>query len=70
MRQPLDLEILRKGRRETVLHADADPDDLSGLRDHLCGWLAGHGWDKGRWGEFELVGRLSGEGKVLARVRA
>lgn len=69
-KRALDLEIRRKGRRETALVTEADPADFSGLRDHLRGWLEGEGWDEGRWREFEMVVRPAGEGKVLARVRA
>ena len=68
-KRPLDLEILRKNRREAVLSVDADPADARGLGDTLRGWLDGNGWDEGRWREFELVARPAGEGKILARVR-
>ena len=68
-KRPLDLEILRKNRREAVIETEADPTNYSVLRDHLKGWLEGNGWDRGRWGEFELVARYAGEGKVRATVR-
>ena len=68
-KRALDLEILRKGRREDVIEAEADPTNFSVLRDHLTGWLEGNGWDEGRWREFELAARHAGEGKVRARVR-
>lgn len=68
-KRPLDLEILRKNRREAVVQAEADPTNHSVLRDHLKGWLTGNGWDEGRWGEFEMIARPAGEGKILARVR-
>jgi hypothetical protein len=68
-KRPLDLEILRKNRREAVLETEADPANYSVLEDHLKGWLSGDGWDGGRWGEFEMIVRPAGEGKILARVR-
>ena len=66
----LDLEVLRKNRREDRLKVEADPADTGRLRDYLRGWLESEGWDEGRWGEFTLVVRPAGEGKVLAKVRA
>jgi hypothetical protein len=68
-KRPLDLEILRKGRREAVLSVEAEPADARALGDALRGWLAGNGWDEGRWREFELIARPAGEGRALARVR-
>jgi len=69
-KQSLELTILRKGRREAVISVVADPDDVPALRDSLQGWLAGNGWSRGRWGEFEAEVRRSGENKVLKKVRA
>ena len=68
-KRALDLEICRKGRHQADLQTEADPENFSILRDHLKGWLSGNKWGEGRWGEFELIARPAGEGKVLARVR-
>ena len=68
--QPLDIEIRRKGRREASFKATADPAVPKELRDILTGWLAGNGWDKGRWGEFQLTAFADGTWKKLATVRA
>lgn len=68
--QPLDLEILRKNRHEDYITADADPANPAELEKILKGWLSGNKWDKGRWGEFEMLVRRAGEGKVRLKVRA
>jgi hypothetical protein len=66
----LELEIVRKGRHEYYLDARADPGNINLLRGILINWLESNGWSEGRWGEFELLARFSGEGKVRTRVRA
>ena len=67
---PLEVTIYRKNRRQVVLDVDADPRNPSQIREVLTDWLAGEGWDKGRWGEFTAEARAQGSGKVLATVRA
>lgn len=67
-KQSLELTILRKGRREAVISVVADPDDVPALRDSLQGWLAGNGWSRGRWGEFEAEVRRADSGSVLRTV--
>ena len=66
----LDLEVLRRNRREDTFQATGDPDDPAWLRDRLRGWLTGHKWHTSRWDEFELVARPAGRGRQLAKVRA
>lgn len=66
----LDLEILRRNRREDIFQAAGDPGDPAWLRGQLRGWLAARKWHASRWGEFELVARPAGRGKQLAKVRA
>lgn len=68
--EPLDVRILRKGRKEDEQQLTADPADLSRLSAYLRGWLEGHKWDKGLWGQFELEVRRHGRGKVVVKVRA
>lgn len=69
-KRALELRIERKGRREDTLEVTADPDDTAALRDYLRGWLEGNKWDRGLWGQFELVAFAAGSWKKLARVRA
>ena len=66
----LNLTITRKGRTEDRLDLFADTDDVATLRDALTAWLKGNKWHAGRWGEFELLVRYDGEGKVRRTVRA
>ena len=66
----LDLDILRKGRREDTFQATGNPRDAGWLQDRLTTWLADHKWGRSRWGEFELIARPAGQGKKLAKVRA
>lgn len=68
--QPLELEVQRKGRRIARFDATADPADLTALRAALTDWLAGDGWDRKLWNEFELVARPVNGSKQLAKVRA
>lgn len=66
----LNLTITRKGRTEDTIDLFADPDDVAGLAKVLKGWLVANKWHPGRHGEFELLVRYAGEGKVRAKVRA
>lgn len=66
----LDLEVLRKGRPADRLQAHGDPEDYGWLKERLRGWLEANGWDKSRWGQFEIVARDAGKSKQLAKVRA
>lgn len=68
--RPLDLEVLRKGRPEDTFQAHGDPEDIAWLQKRLQGWLEARKWDKGLWGEFELVARDAGKARQLAKVRA
>lgn len=68
MKRNLSLTVTRKGRTEDTLDLFADPDDVSALEKVLKGWLEGHKWHAGRWGEFELLVRHDGEGKVRRKV--
>ena len=70
MKRNLSLTVTRKGRTEDTLDLFADPDDIGALEKALKGWLTANKWAEGRWGEFELEARYSGEGKVRAKVRA
>ncbi len=63
----LQLQILRKGRREDVLTVTADPADTEALRRYLTGWLEGHKWAPGLWPQFELT---TWTGSRLVKVRA
>lgn len=65
----LDLEITRRGRHEDYIGLTADPDDNGALQGALKGWLEGHGWSDGLWGQFELLVRYAGEGKIRRKVR-
>lgn len=66
----LEFEILRKGRREDRFDVQADPENVNLLRGILINWLQANRWDEGRWGEFEMYARLSGDSRVLKKVRA
>ena len=66
----LDLEVMRRNRHEDTFQATGNPGDAKWLRDQLRGWLTGHKWHEGRWGEFELIARPAGQDKQLAKVRA
>lgn len=68
--EPLDLRILRKGRKEDEQQLNADPADLDRLSAYLRGWLQGHKWHPGLWGQFEMEVRRAGRGKVITKVRA
>ena len=68
--RPLEVQILRKGRKEDVLDVTADPADTIALRALLTDWLRGHGWAEGHWAEFELVAFDAGTWKRVAKVRA
>jgi hypothetical protein len=67
--RPLDLEVLRKNRRETVFQASGDPDDLDWLEKRLRAWLESKKWARPFWSQFELVAREHGHWTELARVR-
>lgn len=69
-KQPLELYITRKGRRESVLQVTADPADSGALRDILVTWLEGGGWARGHWPGFEMTVFAAGSSRRLARVRA
>jgi hypothetical protein len=66
----LDLEVLRKNRREDVFQAAGDPGDMAWLERELAKWLTARKWARSRWGEFELIARPAGRGKPVAKVRA
>jgi hypothetical protein len=66
----LDLEVMRRNRHEDTFQATGNPGNADWLRSQLRGWLTGHRWHEGRWGEFELIARPAGHGKQLAKVRA
>lgn len=66
----LDLEVLRKGRPEDTFEAEAGPDQPAYLQALLRSWLSDNKWDRGRWGEFEMLVREAGRYKVLAKIRA
>lgn len=66
----LDLEILRRQRREDVFRASGNPENAGWLRSQLVDWLDGHKWHTSRWGEFELVARPAGRGGPRTKVRA
>jgi hypothetical protein len=66
----LELEVLHRSRHEDYLHVFADPDSNRSMREYLTGWLSANGWDRGRWGEFELAVRYEGEWLVRKRVKA
>jgi hypothetical protein len=66
----LDLEVLRKGRPEDEFGAEGAPGDAAWLQSQLRSWLTANKWDKGRWGEFELLAREAGRSKILKKVRA
>jgi len=68
--RPLDLEVLRRNRREDTFQARGDPEDLDWLEKRLKGWLESRKWSKAFWSEFELVARESGKWTQLAKVRA
>jgi hypothetical protein len=68
--RPLEVHILRKGRKEDVLDVTADPADTIALRALLKDWLQGHGWAQGHWPDFELVAFDAGTWKRVAKVRA
>jgi hypothetical protein len=68
--QPLDLRVLRKGRREDEFQATGVPADSAWLKAQLQGWLKGNKWHENRWGEFELEARPAGEWvRPVAKVR-
>lgn len=66
----LDLEVLRNNRHEDTFQAAGNPGDAAWLRRQLRGWLTGHKWAEGRWGEFEMIAREAGKWTQLAKVRA
>jgi hypothetical protein len=66
----LDLEVLRKRRREDTFQARGDPADLAWLEKRLRAWLESRKWSKAFWPEFELVAREAGKWTQLAKVRA
>ena len=66
----LDLEVMRRNRHEDTFQVTGYPSDAAWLQRQLRGWLTGHRWHEGRWGEFELIARPAGQGKQLAKVRA
>lgn len=68
--QPLDLTILRNGRKQAGIQATADPANPAELREILVQWLSGNKWGRPLWDQFEIVARASGKWKVLATVRA
>jgi hypothetical protein len=68
--QPLDLRVLRKGKKEDEFQATGIPADHKWLQGMLRGWLEGNKWHPGRWPEFELEARPAGEWSgPLAKVR-
>jgi hypothetical protein len=67
---PLDLEVVRRDRPLDEFQAHGDPEDLKWLQKRLQGWLEARRWDKGLWGQFEIVARDAGKSKQLAKVRA
>ena len=69
VKRELDVEIMKGHQHQESFQVNADPDDAGTLRDVLTGWLASHGWQKSRWGEFELHARYRGEGKIRRKVR-
>ena len=68
--RPLELAILRKGRFQTTLLAEADPASPESIRDVLQQWLTANKWDEALWFQFQADVREPGHGKVLARVLA
>jgi hypothetical protein len=68
-RQDLDVEVRRKGRSADEFTVDADPANVSELRDVLRGWLDGNKWHPKLWHQFDLLVRLAGESKVQRTVR-
>lgn len=68
--EPLDLRILRKGKKRDEQQLNADPADLDRLSAYLRGWLEGNGWHPGLWDQFEMEVRRAGRGKVIVKVRA
>lgn len=67
--QPLECRITRKGRHEATVEVSADPANPAELRQILTAWLAGNGWDRGRWGEFEMVAFAAGTSRRMGKVR-
>lgn len=69
--RPLDLRVLRNGKREDEFQATGDPKDFAWLKGELQGWLRGKKWHPNRWREFELEARPAGEwASPVAKVRA
>lgn len=66
--QPLDFEILRRGRRVDEITISADVVNIPALQGVLKGWLQSHGWSEGLWPQFEARVRVAGTNKVRATV--
>jgi hypothetical protein len=68
-RQELEVEVRRRGRSADEFTVDADPANVSELRDVLRGWLDGNKWHPRLWGQFDLLVRFPGEAKIRRTVR-
>jgi hypothetical protein len=66
----LDLEVVRNGRPQDTFQSLGDPEDVGWLQKRLRGWLEARKWDRGLWGDFEIVARDAGKSRQLAKVRA
>jgi hypothetical protein len=69
-KQNLDVEVFHHAARVGKFQAFADPEDLQWLEGRLRGWLQARRWNEKRWGEFEIVTKKCGEGRVITRARA
>ena len=68
--QPLDLTVLRTGRKQAAFTAEADPAVPAQLQAILETWLTGEKWGRSLWPQFELAARPAGRWKIAATVRA
>lgn len=69
-RRALEFEVLKGNSRKAVFEAEADPDNVAGLRRELTDWLEDDGWDPKLWGKFRMVVREAGRMRPLKEVRA